>query len=188
MTETNKRISFESTSPQDLPSNVKDKFISRGSLYINKQTAPKSMDDFENVRRVVHANGDISYLANQNKIYSSGAQEETIHLVDTTAESRLTGEAEVRFNSASEEDYFKDKPFVGWTSTEKEARHEGLGRRRLIVMKFAAAAEFGLALHSDTVFSHEDVGKIWERLVDEGQAEQYIQPDSAGNNLRYKFN
>ncbi len=187
MPNTSYETQFDSVNPSDIPRDVADTLMSQGSLYIDSRTSPQSIADFDDIRTVIHGNDDVSYLANQNKTYINGDKEKIIHLVDTSPRGQVTGVGEVRFNPTSEKDYFKEKPFVGWTSTEVEFQHQGLGRRRLIVMKLATAAEFGLSLHSGTVFSDPNVTKIWERIVDSDEAERYDQLIKEGKTLRYKF-
>lgn len=180
--------SFTPLDPYELPDEVTDTLVARGGLYISKAQVPKTQHDFGNLRHIKHESGDLSYLADQTKVYGNGESESTIHLVDTTPKGQLTGVGEVRFNPQSNDDYFKDKPFVGWTHTEKEYRSEGLGRRRLLVMKLAAAAEFGLTLHSDTLLAHDAATQIWKHMVDRGLAEEYKQSlASGGTTPRYKF-
>lgn len=187
MPHTSSETPFKTTYPEDVPHQVADEFLSQGAKFIDRHSVPKSMQDFDNIRRFVHENDDISYLANQKKHYQNGSSENVIHLIDAKPDGSVSGVGEVRFNPLSEDDYFKEKPFVGWTASEEEFRHEGLGRRRLLVMKLATSAEFGLALHSGTVHSDDNVIKIWERLVSEGKAVSYDQVIREGKTLRYKF-
>ncbi len=188
MPEKNLRDHFRPIQPDAIPAEVAEQIIRRGGLFVDRALQPRSIDGFESLRSLAHDNGDETYLANQTKIYGDDEKESIIHVIDTTPAGQVIGVGEVRFNRDSEEDYFKDKPFVGWTLTENARSNEGLGSRRLLVMRLATAAEFGLVLHSDTLIT-ESATRIWERMVRNGLAERYDQPISANKTApRYRFN
>lgn len=179
---------FRQINPEDVPAEVATRLVGRGRLYIHPEEAPQSITEFGALRVHEHADGDMTYLANQTKTYSQGDTEEIIHVIDASPDGEVIGTGEVRYNPTSKEDYFKGKPFVGATSTVESRRNEGLATRRLRIMKLAAAAEFGLSLHSDTLFSDDSARKIWEHLVRDGLAERYMQKTSSGaSHPRYRF-
>lgn len=124
--------------------------------------------------RFVHPDGDYSWLAQHDKTYDeySEAVESNTYVFDTNPDNEITGVGEIRFARSSDDPYFKDKLFVGWTKTELGFERQGLGRRRLLVMNMVSHALYGCALHSDTLLS-EPAQRLWEGLVDESAASRY---------------
>jgi len=180
---------FTPLQPEDMPPKIATLLLARSALHILPDEAPMSISELNDLRLFTHENREASYLASQTKTYTQGDIEDIIHIIDASPDGEVIGWGEVRRNLTSKEDYFKDKPFVGSTHTIEERRHEGLASRRLLVMRLATSAEFGLALHSDTLFSDHNARKIWEHMVRDGLATKYIQNGSkSARHPRYRFN
>lgn len=187
MTEATHNLTFTSIAPAQIPNAVSELLIRRGGVLIPPKDAPTCLEDFTNLRAAVHGNGDISYAASQKKIYRPEKWERVIHLIDTTESGKLTGTGEVAFSPDSRVDYFRNKPSVWFTRTFEGLGHQGLGRRRLVMMNLAATAEFGFSLHSATLFCDPYEQNAWEHLVRDGLAKRYVQRNGTQQSTRYKF-
>ena len=171
--------------PSDIPYGVGDNFSANSSLYT--MDGEISVDEFDHLLRI-DGMGATTYLGEHEKLLATGGTERTTYLVDMTDDGTHTiGRGEMRYNDSSNTDYFKDKPFVGYTRTystypEKDFSKRGYGRRRLHALNLAAQTLYNLPLHSDTLRSPAAT-RLWEKLVIDGLAEMYMQEQ----HTRYKF-
>jgi hypothetical protein len=143
-------------------------------------------DNFEKFFLVNHADGKQTFLAQQTKNYANpnGGIEKLTYFVDMENE-KVLGRAELRLNIKYPEEYadfFKDKPFVGWTSTEEDFQRSGFGKRRLYLMNAISQTFYGLPLYSDTSIS-PSAKSMWESLVQKGEAKKFKE----GTRDRYVF-
>ena len=187
MTEATYSPTFTPIEPEQIPAAFSELLIRRGGLLIPPKNAPRCLEDFTNLRAAIHGNGDISYVASQEKTYYPGKWERVIHLIVTTEAERLTGRGEFMFSPDSSVDKYRIKPSVWFTETFEGLGHQGLGRRRLITMNLAATAEFGYSLHSATLFCDPYEKNTWKHLVRDGLAKRYLQRDGAQQSPRYRF-
>lgn len=127
---------------------------------------------FHDVQKVAIGPDDVLYIARTVKEYGGEAGTEESTFVVDVKEGGIAGRGEVRYHLTNNEDYFKDKPFVGFTETEKEHRRAGLAERRLRLMNALSQQKYGKPIHSDTVIT-EEARRLWEKLVDEGKARMY---------------
>lgn len=169
----------------DIPASVEDNFCENSGIHT--MDGEISLDQFDHLLRI-DGLGATTYLGEHEKLLAIGDTERTTYLVDLTNDERQTiGHGEMRFNTSSNTDYFKDKPFVGYTRTydkrpDRDFSHRGYGRRRLHALNLAAQTLYNLPLHSDTLRSPAAT-RLWEKLVADGLAEMYMQDWHA----RYKF-
>lgn len=171
----------EPLNEDQIPENVMTWFEGRSAMLIHPR----------NYRRgnftafyVIRHRDDITYAARQTKTYrdTSGDTEDLVYLIDVDSDGNEEGHAEIRLNISNEESYFKDKPFVGYTTTQEAYRNKGLGTRRLFIMNAMSQMLHCFPLHSDTLISDE-AKRLWERLEGEGKAVKFRE----GEHDRYKF-
>lgn len=94
------------------------------------------------------------------------------------------GFGEISLVTGLDKPRIKNKPYVAYTETLEAGLHKGLNARRLKVMNELAKQYFGFPLHSDRSGDTEpEARRSWDRLVDEGYAEQYEDNET----LRYRF-
>jgi hypothetical protein len=137
--------------------------------------------NFKRLLAVDYTNGDKTYIANQIKIYENDddAIEDLSYLIDYRGGNNI-GHAELRYNLQSDSEYFKNKPFVGYTATKEEYQRSGLAERRLFLMNALAKTLYDYPICSDTVISAE-AKSLWEKLVQENKAKMIKE----GKNDRY---
>src|SRR4030042_2157230 len=128
--------------------------------------------NFEKFFLIQHADGSKTYLAQQTKTYDTSRTTEKLTYFIDIREEEVVGRSELRhcvnWNKGSQK-YFKDKPFVGYTSTKEGMQRTGLGTRRLFMMNAYSLMDYGLPLHSDTLMSPE-AEILWEKLAERGMA------------------
>ena len=136
------------------------------------------------VRRIDHADGGQTYLASYEKDYgqAGGGVEESTYLIDVNEAGEYCGYGEIRNSSSTDSEYLKDKPFVGYTRTEKGKSQKGFGLRRLAMMNAVSHMLYGQPLYSDTVQS-DRAQRLWEALVKQGDAIKFKE----GDHDRYVF-
>lgn len=141
--------------------------------------------NFEKFYVITYGNGDKTYVAEQLKEYSREKgpteKEKNVYFFDTRGKNKI-GHGELRLNITSKRDFFKDKPFVGFTETSEQFRKEGLGERRILMMGAYAHMQYGLPLYSDTLIQLP-AEKVWNKLVEKGRAEELRE----GDKRRYKL-
>lgn len=164
----------------DIPTSVGDYFSENSAVLT--MDGEISLNEFDHLLRI-DGMGATTYLGEHEKLYATGDTERVSYLVDMTEDSaQAIGRGELRYNESSNTDYFKDKPFVGYTRTYDTHLEKGYGRRRLHALNLAAQTLYNLPLHSDTLRS-APATRLWEKLVVDGLAEMYRQDQHA----RYKF-
>jgi hypothetical protein len=141
-------------------------------------------DGFGPAKAIKHADGGQTYLASYEKDYggASGGVEESTYLIDVDEAGDYCGYGEIRHSVSSDSEYFKDKPFVGYTRTEKGKGKKGLGLRRMAMMNAVSHMMYGQPLYSDTIQS-EQAQRLWEALVKQGDAVKFKE----GDHDRYVF-
>jgi hypothetical protein len=166
---------------ESIPKEVLVFFEQRSALYVNIDVYKEK--NFENFYEIIHNNADRSYVAVQTKEYPDGTVEKDTYFFDTRNNEEL-GYGEVRFNQRSENDYFKNKPFVGITRTLEKFQRQGLGKRRVLEMGAYTEMQYQLPLNSDSLLSAESK-EVWENLINEDMAEKYI--EAQGGSERYRL-
>jgi hypothetical protein len=158
---------------EELPEDILKFFENNSARFI----LPKDYkpENFKNFLLVNHENGDQTYIANQTKKYDNKNVEDLSYLVDYRGEDNL-GHAELRYNHSSDSEYFKDKPFVGYTVTEEKYQKQGLGRRRLFLMNALAETLYNNPVYSDTIITDE-AKNLWEKLVQENLVKKIKEGD-----------
>ncbi|MDQ5883583.1 MAG: hypothetical protein QG654_497 [Patescibacteria group bacterium] len=134
--------------------------------------------NFEGLFLLKHENGDITYVATQIKF-----DEYNTYFFDTRDGEEI-GHGELRFAKDSEDEFFKDKPFVGFTDTEENFRRQGLGERRLLEMGAYSRQIYNLPIYSDTLIS-ENAKALWNKFVSLGMAEVFIENSGGRSHERY---
>ncbi len=164
-----------------IPKEAVDYLGIRSRALINRSDYRPSNFDASFV--VDHHEGGRTFITQQTKTYrTNGATKALTYFVDINEEGKVTGFGELRLSLTDPRDYFKNKPFVGYTQTERAFQRKGLGTRRLRLMNAISNMLYSLPLHSDTLLSKES-GGVWERLVRKGKARKYKQ----GKEDRYSF-
>lgn len=159
----------------------------RARLYVARPEE-YTLETYEHIG-VVQSAGLTTFVGHIDKSFVDGTSERTIQLIDLSSDNRLVGAGEVRYLADSSLKEYKNKPFVGWTSTNVSRRGEGLGRRRLMIMAMSAEVCFGFKLHSDLTIASPHVHTMWRRLVQEGRAQAYLEDDVEHQHTiqRYQF-
>ena len=162
----------------EIPEAVMEIFERKSAQFINKDKyQPRN---FEVYFVINHTSGDRTYLAQQTKTYETNKDTERLVYFVDARDDRILGYSELRNNISNPSEYFKDKPFVGYTETEKEFRNHGLGTRRLLLMNAFSLTQYGRPLNSDTLNSEMS---LWENLVKRGLAKKF----QKSKNIRYSF-
>ena len=164
----------------DLPEEIKKHFEEQSNKFMFREDY--TVGNFSNIHQFTHPNGDVTYVAQQDKTYGTDRRTDRLSYFADTREGQITGYLELVLALDDLRDYFKDKPFVGNTRTQPDFLKEGLARRRLLEANAYSLSEHSLPLHSDTIMTEGAKG-VWESLVDDGKAEKY---DEDGN-VRYRF-
>jgi len=179
---------IEEISSEDIPDFVMELFERKSQQFIDlKDYKP---GDFERFFLIKHSDGSKTYIAQQTKTYSTNKDTEMLVYFVDSLDEEVFGYSELRFNISNPSEYFKDKPFVGYTetyginkNTGKTNRKKGLGTRRLLVMNAFSNAFYALPLYSDTLTEEENAKPIWEKLMQQGKAKKIKE----GENNRYVF-
>lgn len=164
---------------EDIPEPVLEIFERKSHSLIKDEDYKQG--NFEDLFKIVYSEKEIIFAASQNKTYHNGETEDLVYLVDTI-NGEMSGYSELRMALTKQTEFFKDKPFVGFTQTEEPLRGLGIGETRLRIMNSIAHAKYGHPLHSDTLLQ-ESAKRIWERLVENGEAEKF----SEGEHERFRF-
>lgn len=157
--------------------------------YSRRFISPKDyrQGDFQQLFCINHHLGGQIFVAEQIKQYPDGGMDDELYLCELYQRKIDLGHGEVRFSLNNDEDFFLDKPFVGYTHTEEEFREIGLGVRRLVIMNALTQSLYGLPLHS-AIFVQDGEMKeapmgAWKKLVKLGQAEIFKEAEKD----RYRF-
>lgn len=165
---------------EDLPEDVKIKF----EAYSMNLIYPEDYKEwnFEKIWYIQHNFPEpyITYFATQDKQYEDGYMEKLIYLFEQNDQGIKIWHGEIRLcldydDEKIFQNFFKDKPFVGFTQTENYFLKKGYGLLRLIHMNQILIKEFGLKLYSSTLFVEWSWAKRnREKLVDYGLATETI--------------
>lgn len=167
----------------DIPADVLEHFEGKSSCYILPENYHPG--NFQTLFLLEKTPNEKIFGATQTKTYGTEnpdtSTEELTYLVDVL-DDKITGYGEIRFNTSKENEYFKDKPFVGFTRTYKEFMGKNLGTQRLQTMNEVCLALYKRPLSSDSIIS-EPAKKVWEKLAAKGEAEIFKE----GTSNRYRF-
>ncbi len=164
----------------DLPEEVKNHFEDQSSRFILPEEY--TVGNFSKLYQFTHPDGDVTYLGQQEKTYGTdGSTDRLTYFVDIR-DGQMTGYLELRLALTDLREYFKDKPFVGYTRTQPDFFNQGLAKRRLEEANAYSLSEHSFPLHSDTIMT-EGGKRVWESLIADGKAEKY---DEDGNE-RFRF-
>lgn len=131
--------------------------------------------NFDHFFAIHHSLGDITYVAQQTKVYpvigvteysNAADTRDLVYLRDVTVSGEDEGYGVLIKSIKS------NKPYVGYTSTEEEYQKKGLGKRRLLMMNALSQMLFGFPLHSDIII-RPVAESIWVKLATEGKAIKY---------------
>lgn len=138
--------------------------------------------NFSRLYTFTYPNGDIGYLAEQDKTYETNGDRERLTYFADIRDGVRTGYLELRCALSNGDVYFKGKPFVGFTRTLEGFQNEGLGERRLRVANAYSLDTYGVPLNSGGLIE-ETAKRMWRRLVENGEAEKYME----GKNEYFRF-
>lgn len=161
---------------KEVPEKVKKFFEGHSQLFIDLEDYIQG--NFSQYYVIDKYNSEQIYIAQQTKTYTktNNNSEELTYIFETKNETKI-GHGEIRYNYTSKEDFFVDKPFVGFSSTEDEFLRKGYGLERLKLMNELTKSIYHLKLHSSTTI-RDNARKVWsERLIKEGSAKQYFQEE-----------
>lgn len=174
------RVELIEISYDDLPIEVKKHFESQSGKFILPEAYKER--NFTKLYMFTHPNGDVTYIGQQDKEYDTNKETERLTYFADIRGEEMIGYLEMRLALTNLSQYFKGKPFVGFTRTKEGYFGEGLALRRLEEANAYALAEHGLPLNSDSLVTDEARG-VWSKLISEGKVEDY---DEKGK-IRYRF-
>jgi|SRR3989344_2118918 len=155
-------------SSEQITDNAMDFFERKSSMYIHpKNYKPGNFRSFYEIR---HGDESKTYVAEQIKTYDSGEQEINTYFVDIYNDE-IAGYSELRLGITNEREYFKNKPFVGFTKTYSKFGKRNLAERRLYMMNAFSKMRYDFPIYSDTVMTDRPK-EMWERLVSERKAKK----------------
>lgn len=172
-----------------LPERVVEHFEKRSEMYILPGNYKPG--NFSRLMVIDYTNGDKTYIAVQTKTYdTSGSTDELVHLLDFNKVGEEIGRGEIgkyiKDGNPKEEPYFKDKPFVYWSSTNDTFQRNGFGTRRLRTMNAISQMLYSLPLNSSGNPSKKQ-RRIWQKLVKLKEAERYQDKWYDRRPTRYRF-
>lgn len=140
------------------------------------------IDGFEQLCVLADDRGLTTYIGVEVKTYDTNRIQETlVYLLETENGQERIGHGEIRLGH-TDDPYFENKPFVGFTHTEDALQRRGYGIRRLFAMDYLTRVLFDLRLNSSTTIQPE-AESIWKKLFASGYVISY---DEEGR-LRYRF-
>ena len=163
----------------DMPDDVQEKIEALAMLYLHPDKYEPG--NFHDVQKLTIAEGDEVFIASKNKDYGYDGVEESTYIIDHR-EGEVVGYSELRWSLTDKREYFKHKPFVGYTLTVEEHQRKGLSERRLRIMNALSRQKYGHPIYSDTVILPE-AKMMWKKLVLQGRAEKFKE----GEHDRYKY-
>lgn len=163
---------FDRIGKDEVPKSISWALDHRGKLYTVDEREELANYD-ERMYRVCGNEGIVSYIGQADKHLCDDSVERTIQLIDVLGE-RVVGCGEAALIDPHDS-YYRDKPLVMMTNTDSEMRHNGLGRRRILLLGNACIDYFSLPLYSGDQVNHQDVRAIWQRLWREGYAQQFTE-------------
>lgn len=188
--------SITSISYDELPEEAAKEFEARSRSFILDEEYVSR--NFSRLYLLTHPSGSETYIAEQTKTIGDADNnhtEELVYLLDFV-DGKPAGFGELRHNISNPSEYYKGKPYVGYTQTysqddkgvDQDYRKKGFGFRRLAEMDAYARARFSAPLHSSSSRSPE-AERVWERLVEEGRAEAYLESKTNKNkeSIRYRM-
>lgn len=152
----------------EVPPHVRERFEGYSCKYIlHEDYVP---NNFSGVYLLTHENGDETYIAEQIKVYekSIGTIEQLSYYIEMRGDTEI-GHGEMR-KDIGVAPIFDGNPFIGFTGTEEDFRHQRLGERRLNAMNTFAQVRYGKPLYSGDTVSPEARG-MFEKYAKEGKVE-----------------
>jgi len=172
---------IETIALDQIPKDAMDYFETRSKRFMDMKDYEPC--NFDKSFVIIHDDGSKTYVVQQTKTYSSNNDtEELTYIAHINDRKEFTGYGEMRKNLNNPDDYFKDKPFVGYTRTTDKHLKQGLGMQRLYIMNALTQMLYDLPLNSDTTLV-TSAKRLWERLVQRSHAKKYKQ----GEHDRYVF-
>lgn len=167
---------------KDIPKKALEYFEFKSSQFLlPDEYKPENFEKFFTVR---HTDDITTFIAQQTKTYYHGDIEKLTFFADYNGED-IIGRAELRLNikcAQEDEEYFRNKPFVGWIETNEDSRKSGLGTKRLFLMNAISQMCYSQPVYSDTLNSPQ-MKNVWEKLVELGSATKFRER----NHDRYVF-
>ena len=180
-------LRIEEIDTDDVPAEAARHFWFRSDAYTDEKRL--ILPQFEHFYRVEDSSGVVSFCTEHAKTYATNKDTESnAYVIDLGDDEEVLGVGEIRYGLTNPAEYFKNKPFVGFTRTEQKYQRIGLGFRRLMVMNALAEILYRRPLNSDSLISNEAAG-VWRKLVRAGLAESYIELDTLqiGGSERFRF-
>ncbi|MDO8591405.1 MAG: hypothetical protein Q7R60_00570 [bacterium] len=160
----------------------------RAQTYDTIESPGLNIREFNRLMTLDLGCGHTAFFAQYVKIEpSENVTEVTAAEIEINEAGRVIGSGELALATDSDDDFFINKPYVGDTNS-LECKRQGYGRRRILAMQAVSQLLFKLPLHSGTFFASPAAERVWLRLVRDGYAEQFLEPESpTGPLTRYRF-
>lgn len=163
---------------EDLPEDVKIKFEAYSMNFIHQEDYREW--NFEKIWYIQHNFPEpyITYFATQDKQYEDGYTEKLIYLFEQNDQGIKIWHGEIRLcldydDEKIFQNFFKDKPFEGFTNTEENFLKKGYGLLRWIHMNYLVNKIFALKLYSSDLLAPW-AKRNREKLVEYGLATETI--------------
>ncbi len=170
-----------------IPQTVLEHFEGMSSRFISREKYQEG--NFNAYYRIVHSDiqGFITYIADQDKTYDykkPPVLEKNVYFYEVLDGNKV-GHGELRYQPEAKEkdEYFKDKPFVGFTRTENDFLQKGFAKRRLLAMGAYSEMQWHLPLYAGD--QNKTADKVWKSLVNENLAEEV--PTQSKLRKRYRL-
>lgn len=158
---------------EEVPEIVMQHFESKSSQFILPEDyKPK---DFEKFFVITNAANEKTFLAQQTKKYSRINNTERLTYFAELRDEEIVSRAVLRFNikhDKKDEEYFKNKPFVGGIKVEEGNLREGLATDMLLKINAYSQMLYKLPAYSDTLISKE-AKPLLEKFTSQGKAKKF---------------
>jgi hypothetical protein len=133
-----------------------------------------------------------TFVVMQKKNYESGNFELQIYISTLDVYANPLGHGEIRYNPQSTDEYFKNKPFAGFTSLDNKLLSDDelfvkmrleVGLNQLNMMNALCCTIYGWPMYSDTITLPEEK-PVWKHLLKKGKVSLFKE----GTEDRYVFN
>ncbi len=192
---------LSSISYDELPNAAALHFECRAKLLVSpEEYQPKN---FSHIYLLTHPDGRKTYVAEHEKSFGEGEKDQWVYFADYEGDT-MAGYGDLVNNIESlHKENMIGKPYTNFTRTYKaddeggggqDFRGKGFGQRRIIEMNAYAQARFGYTLHSSSFIKPDQDAnglsapeRIWERLVQEGKAESFVEGKGEDAQTRYRM-
>lgn len=170
---------------EELPPEAKKRFGIRKPTFIEAVRGINPVK-YDQLLKIVHDNGEESYIRTV-----SNSKSHKVYVAEFNTDKEYIGTGSMKLFTQTDNEFFKDKPYVNWTKTHEEHERRGYGTRRLYIMNALSQTIHQLPLNSSGKFiinylvdDTPSQKRLWQNLVEAGDATPY----KYQNEERFVFN